>query len=84
MVEGRVNNTGAHTLRQSGVKNRITHTTRNTDPVALGNTPLLRILRMNFQNIFLVPSRILGTTSLRAHVVLTEYASRCHDEWETT
>ena len=50
--------------------------------VAVADSALLRVLRMNFEQVFLVPERVGGAACLRADIVLRQDTARSKEQRE--
>src|SRR5271168_3953193 len=73
-MKSRVNHAGLNTLGDTGAQYRIARAAGNAHPIALGDTALLGIMRMNLEAVFIVPLVVLGAPRLRADVVLAQDA----------
>src|SRR5580700_1169470 len=83
VMERRVDNAGRHTIGDFDAKRRFASAACKLDPVAVADAALLCIMRMHFEQIFLVPQRVVGSPRLRPDIVLREDAAGGEEERET-
>ena len=81
-VEGGVDHSGLHAFGHLGAQHGVAGAALDADPVALVDATLLRVVRMNFEPVFVVPHHIFGTPGLRTHVVLRQDAPGGQDQRE--
>ena len=80
VMESGVNHARLHALGQRGAQHGFARAAVNAHPIALGNAALLRVVRMNLDNIFVMPFHIFGAPRLCAYIVLTQNATRCQNQ----
>ena len=72
MMKRSVDNARLNTSSNVGMKDRITHTALDTDPISMIDAAFFSVMRMNLKSIFRMPLTIASTPSLSANVILRE------------
>jgi hypothetical protein len=75
MVERRVNHAWRHALSDLRAQRRLAGAADEPHPIAIANTALLGVMRVDFETILFVPDDIVGATGLRANIILGEDAA---------
>src|ERR1700730_15680112 len=79
-MKSRVDHAGLNPLGHPGAQHRVARAALDAHPVPFGNAAVLGVLGMDLQTIFVMPGIVLRAPGLRAHVVLTQYASGGQDQ----
>ena len=70
-----VDHTRLHPSGQARTQYRFTCTTADAHPVTLGDAARLGVMGMDLNSVFAVPTDVVGTSCLRADVVLRQDSS---------
>src|SRR5262245_19583523 len=80
MMERGVHDAGLDSFRDSGAQDHTPGTACNLDRPAILDSPLLRVVGMDLENIFFMPEHIRSPACLSSHVVLRERTACCQDQ----
>ena len=81
MVECRINNTRLHAFSDFCTQYSFTRATLNTNPITIVNAAIFSIMRMNFNNVFTMPSHIFSAACLCTHVILRQNTPCRQNQW---